>query len=481
MSNYDVVMGIEIHCELKTNSKCFSGAPNTFGKPPNSQTSAIDCGYPGVLPAINLAVVIAAIKTCSALKMTIDPLLRFDRKNYFYPDLPKGYQITQFYHPIGRNGAIDVIVDNQIFTVSFERLHIEEDTAKQIHESQQTCLDYNRAGIPLLEIVTKPVFNNSKQVVAYVNAIRQILLYLKVSDAKMNEGSFRCDLNISLKPLGAPTLGNKVEIKNLNSIHNLALAINDEIDRQTKILNNNETVASQTRRFDEQTNKTVLMRHKTTAIDYKYFPEPNIFPIQLETTWINNIIKNLPELPEAITARLVKHYHLSVAEINLLIDHHDLLKLFEATVKINNLIMPTFNYLLGPVQGYCNANNIRIANSKCSANALAQLVTLIEQQKINDRQSKQILAIIMTKADKSPNELIKTLQMTLISDESELETYLIAILNAHGEMMAQYQTYPERVIKFFMGQLMKNTKGQANPQVAQVVLKKLIANYDQEK
>lgn len=282
MNNYDVVMGIEIHCELKTKTKCFSSAPNTFGEKPNSQTSAIDCGFPGTLPAINQAVIVSAIQTCSGLNMNIDTLVRFDRKSYFYPDLPKGYQITQFYHPIGCNGYLKILVDEQPFTVEFERLHIEEDTAKQIHHHGKTLLDYNRAGIPLLEIVTKPVFTTSNQVVAYINALRQLLIHLKVSDAKMNEGSLRCDINISLKAAGSEVLGTKVEIKNLNSTNNITLAINDEIIRQSQILDNKQKVLLETRRFDEKNGKTILMRSKENNIDYKYFPEPNIFPIQLD-------------------------------------------------------------------------------------------------------------------------------------------------------------------------------------------------------
>lgn len=477
MNNYDIVMGIEIHCELKTKTKCFSSSPNTFGQKPNSQTTAIDCGFPGTLPAINQAVIVSAIQTCSALNMNIDSLVRFDRKSYFYPDLPKGYQITQFYHPIGREGHLKILVDDQPFIVEFERLHIEEDTAKQIHENGKTLLDYNRAGIPLLEIVTKPVFTNSSQVVAYVNALRQLLIHLQVSDAKMNEGSLRCDINISLKIAGSKTLGTKVEIKNLNSTNNISLAIKEEINRQTQILNNKEKILLETRRFDEKSRKTILMRSKENNIDYKYFPEPNIFPIQLDEKWVKTIIKNLPELPKKIEERLAKNYNLNKNDINILLDKIEILNMFEETVKINNLAIPTVNCLLGMVQAYCNSNNTSIEHTKLTPDNLAQLVILINEQKINDKQSKELLTIIMSNDKQTPNDLVKSLEMILISDHQDLTDIFLPLLKEYESTVILYKDKPIRVIKFFMGQLMKITKGSANPQIAQEILKKLLDDY----
>lgn len=477
MNNYDIVMGIEIHCELKTKTKCFSSSPNTFGQKPNSQTTAIDCGFPGTLPAINQAVIVSAIQTCSALNMNIDSLVRFDRKSYFYPDLPKGYQITQFYHPIGRDGHLKILVDDKPFTVEFERLHIEEDTAKQIHENGKTLLDYNRAGIPLLEIVTKPVFTNSSQVVAYVNALRQLLIHLQVSDAKMNEGSLRCDINISLKIAGSKTLGTKVEIKNLNSTNNISLAIKEEINRQTQILNNKEKILLETRRFDEKSRKTILMRSKENNIDYKYFPEPNIFPIQLDEKWVKTIIKSLSELPKKIEERLAKNYNLNKNDINILLDKIEILNMFEETVKINNLAIPTVNCLLGMVQAYCNSNNTSIEHTKLTPDNLAQLVILINEQKINDKQSKELLTIIMSNDKQTPNDLVKSLEMILISDHQDLTDIFLPLLKEYESTVILYKDKPIRVIKFFMGQLMKITKGSANPQIAQEILKKLLDDY----
>lgn len=478
MNNYDVIIGVEIHIELNTKTKAFSSAANTFAAKPNTQVSAIDAGYPGTVPSLNQEVVISAIKLAHALNMKIDSLLRFDRKNYFYPDLPKGYQITQFYHPIGKEGKLEINFDNKLFLVEFERIHIEEDTAKQIHQGDLTYLDYNRAGIPLLEIVTKPVFANSKQVQAYIIALRRILLTLAISDAKMNEGSLRCDLNISLKPKSTTILGTKVEIKNLNSLNNINLAINDEIIRQTKLLDNKETIVSQTRRFDENSRTTVLMREKNEAIDYKYFSEPNIFPIQLDEKWINDIINNLPMLPNEIANILKSKFNFNDSEINILLDRPDLLHVFEIVVKENNLAKETINYLIGPVLGYLNENQINdIRETKLDYYYLAQLISLIKEAKVNDKQSQKILTIIFESKQNTPEQLLKLWNMKVISDEKELTELIIKIFQDNPQMVEEYFKNSFKANKYFIGQVMKLTKGQANPKIAQALVDKLVINY----
>jgi aspartyl-tRNA(Asn)/glutamyl-tRNA(Gln) amidotransferase subunit B len=283
MNNFEVVIGIENHIELKTKTKMFAPAPVSFGSEPNTQISSVDLGYPGALPTVNREGVRLALLACNALNMKIEPLLRFDRKNYFYPDLVKGFQITQNYHPIGSNGTLKATMPNgEVKEFTIERLHIEEDTAKQNHISETTYLDYNRSGIGLIEVVSNPVMRSADDAVAYVDHLREIVLFLGVSDAKMNEGSLRCDVNISLRPYGAKEFGNKVEIKNLNSLNNVRKAIEFEIKRQSKMLLNGEVVDQETRRFDEATQETILMRKKSSAVDYRYFREPNIHPIQLD-------------------------------------------------------------------------------------------------------------------------------------------------------------------------------------------------------
>ncbi|SYV96459.1 Aspartyl/glutamyl-tRNA(Asn/Gln) amidotransferase subunit B, partial [Mycoplasma putrefaciens] len=286
MKNFEVIIGIENHVELKTKTKMFSPAPVSFGQTPNTQVHEIDMAYPGSLPSVNKKGVELAILACNALNMKIDTLLKFDRKNYFYPDLTKGFQITQQFNPIGLNGSLEITLNNNLKKIiEIERLHIEEDTAKQIHKDDLTYLDYNRAGVGLIEIVTKPVIRSADEACAYVEKLREILLLLNVSDVKMNEGSLRTDINISIRPFGSNSFSNKVEIKNLNSISNIRKAIDFEVVRQTEIILANKVVEQETRRFDDSTNKTVLMRSKSDALDYRYFREPNIFPIQLDKTW----------------------------------------------------------------------------------------------------------------------------------------------------------------------------------------------------
>lgn len=478
MNKYDVTIGVEIHIELATKAKVFSSAANSFVAQPNSQVSPIDVGYPGTMPVLNKNVVISAIKLAYVLNMKIDSLLRFDRKNYFYPDLPKGYQITQFYHPIGRYGKLEVTVENKPFLIEFERVHIEEDTAKQIHKGDVTYLDYNRAGVPLLELVTKPIFTSAEQVHAYIVALRRILIALGISDAKMNEGSLRCDLNISLKPKDSKILGTKVEIKNLNSLVNISSAINYEIERQTKLLEKKKEIVEQTRRFDESTIQTVLMRKKTSTIDYKYFTEPNILPIQLSEQWINEIISSLPILPNQIAAKLEKDYQLNEAEISLLLERNDLLYAFETVVAINHLAKTTINYLLGPVLGYLNEQQISdIRTTKLDYHHLAQLVTMIKNEQVNDKQGQKILVTIFSSNENSPKVLLKLWNVRVVSDEKELSAIIVKLIQDNPHMVEEYFKNPFKANKFFIGQVMKLTKGQANPKVAQTLVDKLIRSY----
>ncbi|WP_168104656.1 Asp-tRNA(Asn)/Glu-tRNA(Gln) amidotransferase subunit GatB [Spiroplasma platyhelix] len=478
MNNYDVTIGVEVHIELKSKTKAFSSAANSFAAKPNSQVSPVDAGYPGAMPSLNQEVVVSGIKLAHTLNMKIDPLLRFDRKNYFYPDLPKGYQITQFYHPIGSNGNLQVTVADKPFLIEFERVHIEEDTAKQIHQGDLTYLDYNRAGVPLLELVTKPIFNNAAQVHAYIVALRRILIALDISDAKMNEGSLRCDLNISLKPQASETLGTKVEIKNLNSLNNITLAINDEIIRQSELLLANKQIEEETRRFDEKSNQTVLMRKKTSAVDYKYFTEPNIFPVQLEQKWIDDVISKLPMLPNEIADILKNKFSLNDSEINVLLDRRDLLLAFEVIVKENNLSKETVNYLLGPVLGYLNTQQINdLSVTKLNYQHLAELITMIKEQKVNDKQSQKILTTIFESDEHNPNELLKLWDVRVITDEKELSEIIIKLIQDNPQMVEEYFKNPFKANKFFIGQVMKQTKGQANPKIAQELVDKLIVEY----
>jgi len=296
--NYETVIGIEIHCELKTKSKMFSGAPVAVNMQPNTCVNEIDLGHPGVLPSLNKEAVRLSVLACSALNLEIDPVVRFDRKNYYYSDLPKGFQITQQFHPIGQHGYIDLELEEGTKRIRINRLHMEEDTAKQYHADEETWIDFNRAGTPLIEIVSEADIRSAKEAMAYVEKLRNILVYLDVTDGKMEEGSLRCDINISLREIGTEAFGVKTEVKNLNSISNIERAIQAEVERQSVLLNAGDIVEQATRRYDDVAKTTILMRKKEGTVDYKYFPEPNIPPIRLDQKWIKSIQASMPELPE---------------------------------------------------------------------------------------------------------------------------------------------------------------------------------------
>ncbi|MEE1333886.1 MAG: Asp-tRNA(Asn)/Glu-tRNA(Gln) amidotransferase subunit GatB, partial [Erysipelotrichaceae bacterium] len=343
---YNVTIGIEIHCQLKTDTKMFSGAPTSFGRKANTCVNEIDLGMPGTLPEVNKEAVKKAIMACTAFHMTIDPLVKFDRKNYYYSDLAKGFQITQQFHPIGRNGYVVINTPQGEKKIRIERIHMEEDTAKQYHLSKVSLLDFNRADTPLIEIVSKPDMTNGQEAEAYVEALRQTLYYIGVSDCKMEEGSMRCDVNVSIAPKGADHLGTKNEIKNINSISNIGKAVDYEVERQKKLLEAGDVVHQETRRFDDKTGTTILMRRKEGNVDYKFFPEPNIFPIRLDPKWIADIQAHMPELPEARRARYQKEYGLSDHDIDILIANKEMSEFFEETMKYARNAKAVCNWLL---------------------------------------------------------------------------------------------------------------------------------------
>ncbi|WP_368486716.1 Asp-tRNA(Asn)/Glu-tRNA(Gln) amidotransferase subunit GatB [Spiroplasma sp. DGKH1] len=474
MHNFEVVIGIENHVELKTKTKMFSKGPVSYDAPANTMVNIMDMGYPGAMPTVNKQGVALALLACQALNLEIDPIVQFDRKNYYYPDLAKGFQITQQYFPIGKNGFLTILDENnQPLNIEIERLHIEEDTAKQLHLADKTLLDYNRAGIGLIEIVTRPVLRSAYQAKKYVEALREILLYLNVSDAKMNEGSLRCDVNISLRPLGSNQLGNKVEIKNLNSINNVEKAIEFEIKRQSQIILSGGVVEQETRRFDEKTKETVLMRKKTDATDYKYFSEPNIFPIKLDETWITKILASAPELPNQKRQRYREEYHLKESDIEVLLQDYDLMNFFEASVKNNSNYEMVANYLIGDISAYLNAKNITIKETKLTPANLSEMIDLIVKNIISTKQAKTVLTHILT-TDVKPEILVAKLGLKQITDPQEIINIITPVIENNLAMLTQYDERPERVIKFFMGELMKLTKGQVAPEIGQQVVLELI-------
>lgn len=469
---YEVVIGIEIHCELKTNTKMFSGAPVSFAAAPNSCVNEVDLGMPGTLPAVNEGAVACAIRACSALDCTIDPLIKFDRKNYYYSDLPKGYQITQQFFPIGSNGKIEIETETGAKEVRINRIHMEEDTAKQFHYPQGTLIDFNRAGTPLIEIVSEPDMRSGKEAAAYVEKLKNILYYLGVSDCKMEEGSMRCDVNISLRPEGSDRFGIKCEIKNLNSIRNVQRAVEYEIARQSEILENNGKVEQATRRFDEATNTTILMRMKEGDVDYKYFPEPNIFPIRLDANWIKEIEDTLPELPQQRKEKYLNKYELNEKDAQLLIDNKELSDYYNQVVENTTEYKVAANWVIVEMMAYLNKENIAMENNPLNPKYLSDMIAMIKAGDISGKQAKVVFEEMMQ--GKDPKTVVEEKGMKQVSDTNAILEIVNQVLDANPQSIEDFKNGKDRAVKFLMGQVMKLSKGQANPGMAnQMILEEL--------
>ncbi len=460
MSKYQPTIGIEIHCQLKTKTKMFSAAPVEFGARANTCTSPVDLALPGILPCVNKEAVRLAIKACTGTHCTIDPLVKFDRKNYYYPDLPKGFQITQQFHPIGRDGYVDIETEERPARIRLERIHMEEDTAKQFHRDTGTYIDFNRAGIPLIEIVSRPDMHSAAEAAAYVEQLRQILLYLNVSDVKMEEGSMRCDVNISLSD-NPDVLGTKVEIKNLNSIANVQKAVQAEIERQSALLDAGEKVEQATRRYDEAQKATILMRKKEGTVDYKYFPEPNIFPIQLDPEWIRNIQEHLEEMPAQRLNRFMKQYGLKEYDARVLVNDLEMADWFEKEAKTAKDFTKLANWTIGDLSAWINKNSSSFGKLELPQGYLAELVNLVEDGSISGKQAKEVFEDMMT--GKKPADIIKEKGMVQISDDSALLEIINQVLDANPQSIEDFKNGKKKAMGYLVGQVMKASKGQANP------------------
>lgn len=470
--NYEVVIGIEIHCELKTKTKMFSGAPVSFAAAPNSCVNEVDLGMPGTLPCVNKGAVELAIRACTALDMEIDPLIKFDRKNYYYSDLPKGFQNTQQFFPIGSHGKVVIDTEDGSKEIRVNRIHMEEDTAKQFHYPQGTFIDFNRSGTPLIEIVSEPDMRSGKEAAAYVEKLRSILYYLDVSDCKMEEGSMRCDVNISLRPENSDVFGTKVEIKNLNSIRNVQRAIDYEITRQSEVLNAGGEIIQSTRRFDEASATTILMRKKEGSVDYKYFPEPNIFPIRLDDAWIKNIQENLPELPQVRKDKYVNVYALSEKDAQLLIDNKELSDYYNLVVEYTDEYKLAANWVIVEMMAYLNKENIALSNNPLDPKHLATMISMIKKGEISGKQAKIVFEEMMQ--GKDPKKVVEEKGMKQVSDSGAILAIVNQVLDANPQSIEDFKNGKDRAVKFLMGQVMKLSKGQANPAMAnQLVLEEL--------
>ena len=467
--NFEAVVGIEIHVEMKTKSKMFSSAPITFGSEPNTEVTLLDMAFPGTMPRVNKEAVKNAIRVSNALHMTIDHDLWFDRKNYFYSDLPKGYQITQQARPIGSEGYLEIEIDGNKKRINIERLHMEEDTCMQHHYSDYTLVDYNRAGIPLIEIVSKPEIRSGLEARKYVEKIREIVTFSNVSDGKMEEGSLRCDVNVSIRPYGSDKFGTKVEVKNLNSIANVEKAIDYEVKRQSKLLLMGKPIEQETRRFDETKKETVLMRKKTDAADYKYFTEPNIAPIHLSEEFVQNAIDTCPELYDHKLERFLNVYQLNDVDAKILLSNVDFSLYYDEAAKYTNLYQPLANFMISDVNGYLNKENKDIKDFKVEPQFISELVEMLQAKKINSKQGKDIFAK-MIETNKSPKVLQKEMGATLISDENEIRKLVVEVLEANTTLRDDFKAGKTRAQGFVMGQIMKKTGGKVNPGIANKII-----------
>lgn len=453
-------IGIEVHVELKSMAKVFSLSKNNFNDEENTNINVIDLGYPGVLPRLNKGVIDDALKACLALNFNINRLMHFDRKNYFYPDLPKGYQITQQDTPIGYDGYVEI--ENK--KIYLERMHIEEDTCKSLHTTD-TLLNFNRAGVPLLEIVTKPCISSGKEAVEYLEKLRETLLYLGISDVKIEEGSMRCDVNVSVSD--TDELGTKVEVKNIGSISNVGVAIDYEIQRQEELLANGEVIIEQTRRFDDKSKTTILMRYKETGNDYRYFPEPDIPYVYIDDEWIEQIKKEMPVLTDELKDKYVK-LGINNNNIKTIIANKEICNFLETVIDDVNPNIAA-NLLTGDILSYLNKHFIKLEESKLTKDNFIKLVELLDKKTISSKQGKEVISILLD-TGKDVLEIVKENNMEQISDNSLVLDIVTKVINANPESIKDFKEGKDRAVKYLMGQVMKESKGQVNPGLANQVL-----------
>jgi aspartyl-tRNA(Asn)/glutamyl-tRNA(Gln) amidotransferase subunit B len=469
---WEATIGLEVHAQLTTKSKIFSGASIDFGADPNTQACAIDLGLPGVLPILNKEAINMAVKFGLAVNATIAEQSVFARKNYFYPDLPKGYQISQFDLPIVQHGYLNIMTaDNTEKKIRIMRAHLEEDAGKSLHEDFHglTGVDLNRAGTPLLEIVSEPDLSSASEAVNYLKALHSLVKYINICDGNMQEGSFRCDANISVKPKNSNKLGTRVEIKNLNSFKFIEKAINYEIERQINTLENNQLVKQETRLYDVDNGITKLMRAKEDSDDYRYFPDPDLLPVYINQQFIEQVRATLPELAQQKTERFIAEYGLSSYEANLLTASRDLADYYESTVKQTSQPKLTANWIAGELLAALNKNNLDITQSPITPELLSKLINRIADQTISGKIAKQVFEITwQTTTD--PDIIIKEHNLTQVTDHSAIETIVEQIIQNFPEQATQYKNGKEKLFGFFVGQIMKETKGKANPELVNQIL-----------
>jgi aspartyl-tRNA(Asn)/glutamyl-tRNA(Gln) amidotransferase subunit B len=468
--NFETTIGLEVHVELKTKSKMFSPSANEFGDTPNMNTNVIDWGYPGVLPSVNKGALEYGMRAALALNATIATENHFDRKNYFYPDNPKAYQITQFEQPIGHDGWVEVELNNgDTKKIGIEELHLEEDAGKNTHRGQNSYVDLNRQGTPLIEIVSKPDMASPEEAYKYLETLRQVIQFSGVSDVKMEEGSLRVDANISIRPVGQKEYGVKTELKNINSFNYLRKGLEYEEKRQAQILLSGGTIRQETRGYNENTGETVLQRVKEGSDDYRYFPEPDIPPIHISDEWIAEVRRSIPEMPAARRQRYINDLGLSAADATVLTQSLEMADFFEATVAAGADAKLAANWLQGEVSAYLNAEKLELTATKLTAVNLATMINLITDGTISSKIAKKVFKEIITNGTE-PKQWVEAKGLVQLSDPAKLLPIITEILDNNQQSIDDFKNGKDRAIGFLVGQIMKQTRGQANPKVVNQLL-----------
>lgn len=468
--NFETVIGLEVHVELKTKSKIFSSSPNAFGAAPNSNTTVIDLGYPGVLPVLNKTAVEYAMRAAMALNCEVATETKFDRKNYFYPDNPKAYQISQFDKPIGENGWIEIEVNGEKKRIGITRLHLEEDAGKLTHTGDgYSSVDYNRQGTPLIEIVSEPDIRTPEEAYAYLEKLKSIILYTGVSDVKMEEGSLRCDANISLRPVGQEEFGTKTELKNLNSFAFVKNGLEHEEKRQAEVLRAGGVIEQETRRYDESTKTTILMRVKEGSDDYRYFPEPDLVELYIDDEWKARVRADIPELPDARKKRYVEELGLPEYDASVLTMSKEIADFFEATVAAGAEAKQASNWIMGDVSAYLNAESKGLQDVALTAEGLAGMIKLIADGTISSKIAKTVFKELIENGGDAET-IVKEKGLVQISDEGALTGIIVEILDKNPQSIEDFKSGKGKAIGFLVGQVMKQTKGQANPQLVNKIL-----------
>lgn len=470
---FETIIGLEVHVELKTKSKIFSESPNAFGDTPNANVNPKDLGYPGTMPILNEEAVNYGMKAALALNCEIANEMMFDRKHYFYPDNPAAYQISQDEFPLAENGWIEIELDGEKKKIGIERIHLEEDAGKLTHDTSATLVDYNRQGTPLIEIVSKPDIRSPEEAYLYLEKLKSIIQYTGVSDVRMEEGSLRCDANISLRPVGQEEFGTKVELKNLNSFAFVRDGLEYEEKRQAKILSEGGSLEQETRRYDDRARKTILMRVKDDAEDYRFMPDPDVAPISISDEWIERIRKEIPELPDERKQRYVEELGLSDYDAGVITGTIEMADFFEDTIALGADEKQVANWLMGDLSAYMNKHLKELPELAITPEGLAKMIKLIEDGTISSKIAKRVFAHLVENGG-DPEEFVKKEGLVQISDEGELLKIVQQVLAENEQSVQDYKDGKGRALGFLVGQVMKATKGQANPQLANKLLKEEI-------